>query len=496
MGKSKRRPVDPSVKKAKIKRSKKIGFTLATIQLILTCIFTGLVVYLNVLPNKILIPILCVLLFVCLWDYLSQHSKKVRTAGKSIAVVFSLLLGIASYYLFVTNHVIDAITGSNIKIDEVSIIVLEENDAQTIQDAKDYDFGILKNIDNTNTQKALSCVETDVDAAVSTKEYEDINTLVDALYKKKVGAIVLNEAYRETLKETHENFDVDTRVLKTYTFRVKIATSSSNVKVTKEPFSVYITGIDTYGEISKTSRSDVNIIATINPKTKQILLVSTPRDYYVELSVAPSAYDKLTHAGTFGTDVSIKTLENLYDLNIDYYARINFSGFEKMIDALGGVTVHNEEAFTSIDGYYIEGGDVNLDGKYALAFARERHAFANGDNQRGINQMKVIRSIIDKVTSPSLLKNYTSILDSMTGTVETTLSSSDLSSLVKMQLDDNADWNVVSYNVTGTGDKRYTYSYSSKALYVMIPDDDSIAGAKKLQQDVLDGKTISAPDEQ
>ena len=165
-----------------------------------------------------------------------------------------------------------------------------------------------------------------------------------------------------------------------------------------------------------------------------------------------------------------------------------------MIDALGGVTVHNEEAFTSIDGYYIEGGDVKLDGKYALAFARERHAFANGDNQRGINQMKVIRSIIDKVTSPSLLKNYTSILDSMTGTVETTLSSSDLSSLVKMQLGDNADWNVVSYNVTGTGDKRYTYSYSSKALYVMIPDEDSIAGAKKLQQDVLEGKTISTPE--
>lgn len=487
--------MDPSVKKAKIKRSKKIGFTLATIQLILTCVFTGLVVYLNVLPNKILIPVLCVLLFSCLWDYLSQHSKKMRTVGKTIAVIFSLLLGVASYYLFVTNHVLDAITGSNIKVDEVSIIVLEENAAQTIQDAKDYDFGILGTIDQTNTQKALSCVETDVDDAVSTIEYEDINTLVDALYDKEVGAIVLNEAYRESLKETHTNFDVDTRVLKSYTFRVKISTSGGNVKVTKEPFSVYITGIDTYGDISKTSRSDVNIIATINPKTKQIALISTPRDYYVELSVADGAYDKLTHAGTFGTDVSIKTLENLYDIDIDYYARINFSGFEKMIDALGGVTVYNEEAFTSIDGYYIEGGDVTLNGEYALAFARERHAFANGDNQRGINQMKVIKSIINKITSPSLLKNYTSIMDSMAGTVETTLSSNDISSLVKMQLNDGADWNVVSYNVTGTGDSRYTYSYSSKALYVMIPDEDSIATAKQLQQDVLDGKTISEPEE-
>ncbi len=416
-----------------------------------------------------------------------------RTTGKVFSVVMSILLGVTSYYLFVTYDVLDQITQSNIKVDDVSIIVLDGNAAETIQDAADYDFGILKDIDRTNTEKALSCVETDVDDAVSSVEYSDLSTLVEALYSEEVGAIVLNEAYREMLKEMHEDFDIETRTLKTYTFRVKISTSAGNVKVTKEPFSVYLTGIDTYGDISKTSRSDVNIIATVNPKTKQILLISTPRDYYVELSVADGAYDKLTHAGMFGTDVSMKTLENFYGIELNYYARVNFSGFEKMIDAVGGVTVNNEESFTSIDGYYIESGDVTLDGEYALAFARERKAFANGDNQRGINQMKVIKSLINKLTSPSLLKNYTSIMDSMADTVETTLSPEDISSLVKMQLNDGADWNIVSVNATGTNSSQYTYSYSSKALSCILPDEESVATIKKLYKQVMDGKTIAAP---
>ena len=308
----------------------------------------------------------------------------------------------------------------------------------------------------------------------------------------QIGAIIFNEAYREMITSTYPEFTEQTRVLDTKSIKTKVNISKNSKKVTKEPFTVYITGIDTFGEISKTSRSDVNIIATVNPSTHKILLVSTPRDSYIELAPleigTSNAYDKLTHAGIYGVTESIATLENLYNIKIDYYVRVNFTGFEQIVDALGGITVESDYAFQSVDGDWFNEGTNYLNGWQALEFARERHAFSDGDFQRGRNQMKVIQAIIKKAMSPEILTNYTQLLDSVAGCMETSMTRTEIGDLVKMQLSDGGDWDVESYTVLGYIDNRVTYSYGAAPLSVVILEDQYIQEAIQKMQAVREGR--------
>lgn len=259
----------------------------------------------------------------------------------------------------------------------------------------------------------------------------------------------------------------------------------SDKKLTKDVFAVYISGIDTYGSISTTSRSDVNIIATVNTNTKQILLTSTPRDCYVMLPVKDGQMDKLTHAGIYGVDVSIGALENLYDISIDYYIRINFTTLIDMVDALGGITVYSEFAFNTEE-YSFSKGENQLSGKEALTFARERYAFANGDKQRGENQMQVIKAMINKAMIPAIIQNAGYIIDTISKNIETNMDTSEITNLINMQMNDGAYWNIFMGSVEGTDDLRITYSGGSQKLYVMIPDQDSVCEAKKMMHQVME----------
>ena len=270
-------------------------------------------------------------------------------------------------------------------------------------------------------------------------------------------------------------------------------------KITKEPFVVYLSGVDTRGDLTDKARSDVNIIAAVNPVTKQVVLINTPRDYYVDLA-GTSSKDKLTHAGLYGVQTSMDTLGNLYGVDVQHYIRINFAGFMDIIDALGGVDVYSDQAFTSVGspGYYdpttfVEGWN-HLDGKAALAFARERHAFKTGDVQRGINQMKVIDAMLNKIKSPALLMGFTKILDAVADSFVTSLSPNQISALVRMQLSDFAEWNIERYTVTGTsGSSTKCYSAKGQKLYVMKPDESSVAKAKEMIAAVLGGEgTVSS----
>ena len=270
-------------------------------------------------------------------------------------------------------------------------------------------------------------------------------------------------------------------------------------KITKEPFVVYLSGVDTRGDLTDKARSDVNIIAAVNPVTKQVVLINTPRDYYVDLA-GTNSKDKLTHAGLYGVQTSMDTLGNLYGVNVEHYIRINFAGFINIIDALGGVDVYSDQAFTSVGspGYYdpttfVEGWN-HLDGKAALAFARERHAFKTGDVQRGINQMKVIDAMLNKIKSPALLMGFTKILDAVSDSFVTSLSQNQISALVRMQLSDFAEWNIERYTVTGTsGSSTKCYSAKGQKLYVMKPDENSVAKAKEMIAAVLGGEgTVSS----
>ena len=278
-----------------------------------------------------------------------------------------------------------------------------------------------------------------------------------------------------------------------------LLTGAEAAKITKEPFVVYLSGVDTRGELTENARSDVNILAVVNPSTKRVALINTPRDYYVDLA-GTSSKDKLTHAGLYGVETSMATLGNLYGINVDHYIRINFTGFINIIDALGGVDVYSDQAFTSVGspGYYdpttfVEGWN-HLDGKAALAFARERHAFASGDIQRGINQMKVIDAMLNKIKSPALLMGFSKILDAAADCFVTSLSQDQISALVRMQLSDFASWDIESYTVTGSsGTSTKCYSAKGQKLYVMLPDDSSLAKAKEMIASVLGGEgTVSS----
>ena len=273
-----------------------------------------------------------------------------------------------------------------------------------------------------------------------------------------------------------------------------LLTGAEANKITKEPFVIYLSGVETRGELTETARSDVNILAAVNPVTKRVALVNTPRDYYVDLA-GTSSKDKLTHAGLYGVETSMETLGNLYGVNVDHYIRINFAGFISIIDALGGVDVYSDQAFTSVGspGYYdpttfVEGWN-HLDGKSALAFARERHAFASGDIQRGINQMKVIDAMLNKIKSPALLMGFSKIMDAASDCFVTSFSQDQISALVRMQLSDFAEWDIESYTVTGTSSSS-TKCYSAKGqkLYVMKPDDSSVSKAREMLASVLGGE--------
>ena len=273
-----------------------------------------------------------------------------------------------------------------------------------------------------------------------------------------------------------------------------LLTGAEANKITKEPFVIYLSGVDTRGELTENARSDVNILAVVNPVTKQAALINTPRDYYVDLAGTESK-DKLTHAGLYGVETSMATLGNLYGVDVDHYIRINFAGFISIIDAIGGVDVYSDQAFTSVGspGYYdpttfVEGWN-HLDGKSALAFARERHAFASGDIQRGINQMKVIDAMLNKIKSPALLMGFSKIMDAASDCFVTSFSQDQISALVRMQLSDFAEWDIESYTVTGTSSSS-TKCYSAKGqkLYVMKPDDSSVSKAREMLASVLGGE--------
>ena len=370
----------------------------------------------------------------------------------------------------------------------------------SVQELSGKKVGIQTVMQPEVTEKAVEQLKTEVGGDVETVEFTGMLDMVDALYNQEVDAVLLSESYRDLVKDEHEYFDIETAVIETMTFDVEIDMSGrqrSDKNVTAEPFIVYLSGIDTFGSVAARSRSDVNILAVINPTTRQIMLITTPRDYYVQLPVAGNAYDKLTHAGIYGIDASIDTLEQLYDIDIDYYLRVNFTGFMDIVDALGGVDVNSDQSFTGeVYGVHFDQGINHVDGRGALSFVRERHSFANGDFERQRHQMEMIRAIIKKMHSPEMLLRYSDLMSSLQQSFNTDLASSDLTDLVKMELDSSTDWNIQSYGVSGQGARRSTYSMGSRSLYVALQDEASIEGAKERIQKVFDGEILTDADSQ
>ncbi|MDE8160128.1 LCP family protein, partial [Erysipelothrix rhusiopathiae] len=301
--------------------------------------------------------------------------------------------------------------------------------------------------------------------------------LANDLYDGTQEVILLSEAHRGFIQDEVKDFDEKTRIIGTVAYEEEVDFKNKNADVMKDTFSMFVTGIDTYGPVSSVSRSDVNMIMTVDPKNKQILLTSIPRDYHVELA-SFGAYDKLTHAGIYGVGESMATLENLFDIDIDYFVKVNFSSVETIIDALGGVDVYSRYAFQSFAGVYFDEGINHVDGRNGLIFARERYNLPNGDNDRVKNQQALITGILKKAMSPAIITNYTSILNSVSDSFQMSMEESDFKKLIKQQINDMSDWDIQSYAVTGTGSSSTTtYSMPGPALYVMEPNYDTVRQA-------------------
>lgn len=504
------------MRKNKDKKKKIDGYKIVGILLLVSSlILLGIVLYINILPMKYLLALGGVLLFVNLVLDFFLFRKRVKKKPKRVCTVFALLFSIifliGSFFIFKTFGVLDDMS-QDYKTYTYHVLVKSDSNAEKIEDIASKDLGYY-NDNSSATKKALEKLDT----VVKTKSdsYGNLDGLGKALINDETDAILLENSQKIKLEnagggsavatgdnssDSSNNSTGDTSVLSNfgdktkviYTFKVKVKVDSKGIDVTKDVFNVYISGMDEYGKVSEISRSDVNMILTINPKTKQILMTNVPRDYYVQLHDTTGYKDKLTHAGTYGVDTSIKTLEDLLGIKLDYYFKVNFSSLENIVDALDGVDVYSEYDFQSWNGYNFTKGYNHVEGKAALAFARERHTFTDGDNQRGKNQQALIEAIFRKCTSSSIITKYNSLLDSLQDSMITDMPMKSMTSLAKMQLRDNASWTITSNSLTGTGSYDYTYTYNFQELYVMVPNEDSVTEAKEKISKVASGEKLES----
>ena len=486
----------PGKRRASNKVSRQVGIILCGIQLAVTLVFIAALFVLNMLPMKYLGAAAGILLVFWLIPLIGQLvSKKKAIAGKVFSIFMSVVLALGSYYIFKTNGTVEDITGGNTKVDKMVVAVLADDPAETIGDAADYSFGVQYAMKGDDVKSTAEAINKELGRDISTTEYKSLNEQAEALRDGQVQAIVYNDAYTGVLEEAYEGYSDEVKIIYSHEITSTLKNEAADVKVADDSFTVYISGIDVYGAIETNSRSDVNIIATVNPTTHQILLVTTPRDYYVEIpGISGGQKDKLTHAGIYGVDASMATLEQLYDTDIDFYARVNFTSLEQMVDALGGVDVISEQAFTTSDDsglvMNVVQGENHFTGKQALAFSRERMNVDGGDFQRGKNQQAVITAMIKKAISPAILTGANGVLSSVSGNVDTNMSQNQIQELIKSQLSGGGAWNIKSMAAEGTGDNQECYSSPGSILYVTQPDMASITPIIEAINAVEKGETL------
>lgn len=492
----------PGNKKGHGKRDNQISWTigvvLGVIQAVASVVFMIALFVLDMLPVKYLSIIAGLLLIALLIVFTSQLlSKKKGIAGKIFSVLMSVILAVGSFYIFKANGTVSEISGSGTKVDKVVVAVLADDPAESIQDAKDYSFGVQYALKGEEIQETVSAINEELGSAIAETEYRSVQEQATALHNGDVQAIIYNEAYNGILSEEFGDFGNSIKVIYSHSIETKVENNAAEqVEVKDDTFTVYISGIDVYGAIETNSRSDVNIMAVVNPTSHQILLVTTPRDYYVEIpGISGGELDKLTHAGIYGVDASMATLGQLYDTTIDFYARVNFTSLVEMVDALGGVDVYSEQAFTTSEDtglvMNVVQGENHFNGQQALAFSRERMNVDGGDFQRGKNQQAVITAMIKKAVSPAILVGANSILNSVSGNVDTNMSQDQIQTLIKTQLSDGGAWNIKSVAAEGTGDQQYCFSSPGSLLYVTQPDPNSVASIKAMIDSVENGEVFT-----
>lgn len=470
-------------KKRQQKRKKNtFGYLLIILQAIVSVFLLISLTWLGMLPMKYIT--LAGLVLLCLWlvCVLSQvNRKKSGILGKVYSIFMIAGLSFGVFYIAKTTNLIGQISGNAFKTEKVVVAVLDSDPAEKLEDAAEYQFGIQFDKGAETMESALTTINEELGQDVETIQYDNLKEQAEALYSGEVQAIVYNTAYSNVIESELEEYGEKARVI--YSTQAKVSLNVSqgtDDSLITKPFTMYISGLDVYEDtVDQGQRSDVNIIAVVNPKTHQILLVTTPRDYYVTIpGVSEGMYDKLTHAGSYGIDTSMATLGELYDTEINYYAQLNFTALIEIVDILGGLDVESEYAFTTSEdsGYVmdVQEGENHFNGVQALAFARERQNVEGGDLQRGKDQQAVITAMIKKMLSPTMLLKANSILETVGRNVETNVSQEQINALIRYQLSKNPQWSILSLSAEGETGEDACYSAGGEILSVVYQDEESI----------------------
>lgn len=479
--------MNSEVKKKKGKKKKRFKFLLV-VSIIVSIITVVLLGILNVLP---ILYYLLVILGFFIYDFLSallllSKGWKRRLFGTFLAFVKLVVCIVIAFYLNSTIGFLNKINkGGNFNTKNYSVVVINSN-YKSIKDIKDKKIGIIKLGDDKGLEDAKSHLNKKT--SLEYVEFDDLTKLLTSLLNSSLDAILVEEAEKNLLEEDNHEFLQKRKVI--YDFSIDVLFNDGlvkNVDVTKDAFNIFISGMDSYGKITSVSRSDVNMLVTINPKTHTVLLTSIPRDYYVKLHGINTTYkDKLTHAGIHGIDTSVKTVEDLFNIDINYYAKVNFTSLIEIVDKLGGIDVTLDEPFRA---YYIEEeeevnyqfkkGVNHLNGKQALAFARERKSILGGDVKRVEHQQILLEGIINKLLSKNIINKYNDLLKALENKVVTNLGTENITNLVKMQLKDMPSWTIERCVLNGSDAHEFTYSYKTSKAYVMIPNEDDVNNAKE-----------------
>ncbi|MBQ1327029.1 MAG: LCP family protein [Eubacterium sp.] len=488
---------------------KRLFYIFFALNIIATFTLLGFVVLTKIVPTLYVTLLLILFLIIpvvllILQKVLKHHRQRsrVRVIGIILLILGIIIDIVLIYYVYITNRTIGEVTSANTQSEIIQVYVAKDDPAENINDAlsREYRFGILKVGDREVVNELINKIESNSTVKMDIIEYPSIIDLVSAMKSSKIDSFILSDAYMEALSsmEGYAKYNESVRAIYSTSVEseIKVVKKNETKEVEEssfdylsECFSIYISGIDTYGPVTTKSRSDVNIIATVNLKTHNVLLVSTPRDFYVPFGIFDGAKDKLTHAGVYGIDTSMDVLGDLYGIDLNYYMRVNFTGFTSIIDKLGGVDVVSDARF-SAGGYVFVEGSNHLTGAEALAFSRERYSFADGDRARGRHQMAVIKAVINGMASTTILTNYSSIMAELSGTFQTNMTQDEIGEIVKDQISTQKGWNVVTYSVDGSGTTAMSAAMGVNA-YMMVPYDDTVEYAKELMTKVKDGYTLN-----
>ena len=461
-----------------MKKKNIIGIIAGILLFIITTIFIVILKKIDVIPDKYFMLLVAasyiVTIITDIFLFISSDNIVFKLfKGLAYIVTILMIVGYSCgiYYLNKTTHFMNNLNTIKKEITSYYIIVMKESKYDEISDL----YGKNLTYYEGTSQEVLSKIKLELNYST----VKNIDSLKDRLYTAKTDSILVSDLIKEDLEEKYTDFSERTRVLKTIDITKDVEDITKKVSIKNTSFNVLISGMDSYGTINKTTRNDVNMIATINPNTNKVLLTSIPRDYYVQLHGKTGYKDKLTHAGIYGINTVVQTIEDLFGIDINYYVRVNFTTVESLVNTIGPIEIYSDKAM-SLDGCKYVVGTNTVNGKCALRFARERHSYVEGDNHRIKNQQEVIKGIFNKLSkSAMVVTDYTSILDSLDGKFATNMDMKDITAFIKYELEDITKYEILDTQVTGTGSMELTYSYPHQKLYVMFPSEQSVESAKE-----------------